>query len=77
MPGSCAITQSATLSLGFNVANRALTSPPPPLAATITSSSSPSTISLKTIAGVLSRVLDRLPSGSRTMEARSGLTGSV
>ena len=54
-----------------------LFSQPPPLAATITSTLSPGTSSTCVTAGVLSPVLLRLPSGSASIEARSGLSLSV
>ena len=48
---------------------------PPPFAATITSTVSPATISMCTMAGVLSLVLVRLPAGSDNTEARRTLSG--
>ena len=69
-------TQSATEAAGARLVKRDLFSDPPPFAATVTVTASPATISAWTTAGVLSPVLRRSPSGSRTMEARSGLSGS-
>ena len=68
-------TQSTRSSDGFSIANLALASEPPPLAAQITSTWSPGTISKCTTAGVLSLVLRRAPAGSASTEARSGLSG--
>ena len=75
--GTTESTQSTMESLGRSIANLLLFSEPPPLAATITSSLSPGTSSTWTTAGVLSPVLLRLPSGSASTEARSGLSLSV
>jgi len=60
---------------GLSMANFDFASEPPPLAATITSTLSPATIFTFTTAGVLSRVLRRLPAGSASTEARSLLSG--
>jgi hypothetical protein len=77
MVGTRFSTQSTMESLGSKHANFDLFSEPPPLAATITSTVSPGTSSTCVTAGVLSPVLRRLPSGSASMEARSGLSLSV
>ncbi len=69
-------TQSTILSLGFNIANFALFSEPPPLAATVTSTLSPVTKETCTTAGVLSPVLARLPAGLFTIEALSLFSGN-
>ena len=73
--GTTSTTQSATESEGFNMANTDLFSEPPPLAATVISTRSPGTSPMWITAGVLSRVLERLPAGSATIEARSLLLG--
>ena len=70
-------TQSATEAAGARLVNRDLFSEPPPLAATVTVTASPATISTWTTAGVLSPVLWRCPNGSLTIEARRGLSGCV
>ena len=75
--GSCARTQSTTLSDGSSIANFDLFSEPPPFAATMTSTFSPGTNSTWVTAGVLSRVLMRLPSGSVSIEPRNGLSSLV
>ena len=75
MVGTIFSTQSTTESDGLSMANLALASEPPPLAATITSTLLPGTIFVLTIAGVLSPVLRRLPAGSASTEARSLLSG--
>ncbi len=77
MVGTSARTQSTIESDGRRQANFDLFSEPPPFAATITSTSSPGTSSTCVTAGVLSPVLRRLPSGSASIEARSGLSLSV
>jgi hypothetical protein len=77
MVGTMESTQSTTESDGSSIANFDLFSEPPPLAATITSTLSPGTSSTCVTAGVLSPVLFRLPSGSASIEARSGLSLSV
>ena len=56
--------------------NFALFSDPPPLAETWTSTLSPATISVVSIAGVLSPEFFRAPNGSTTTDARSGLVSS-
>ena len=75
--GTVFSTQSTIESDGFSIANFALFSDPPPLAAIVTSTVSPGTSSTWTTAGVLSRVFLRPNSGSATIEARSVLSGSV
>ena len=70
-------TQSTIESDGLSITIFDLFSEPPPLAATITSTPSPATISICTTAGVLSFVLVRLPAGSLSTEARSKLSGLV
>jgi hypothetical protein len=77
MVGTNESTQSTMLSEGSRQANFDLFSEPPPLAATITSTLSPGTSSTCVTAGVLSPVLFLLPSGSASIEARSGLSLSV
>ena len=72
IPSTTSTTQSATEARGFSTAKRALFSDPPPLAETVTSTVVPATSSTCIMAGVLSRVLFRAPSGSATIEARSG-----
>ena len=74
MVGTVLSTQSTMLSEGFNMANLALASEPPPFAAISMSILSPKTNSVCTTAGVLSRVLVRVPAGSRKMDARRGLS---
>ena len=76
MVGTVFSTQSTIESDGSSIANLALASEPPPLAATVTSTLSPFTSSTLTTAGVLSLVLVRLPAGSARIEARSLLSGS-
>ena len=56
MPGRVFSTQSTTESDGLSMAKRDLASEPPPLAATVTSTLPPVTISTTTMAGVLSPV---------------------
>ena len=73
--GTVFSTQSTTESLGFSITNLLLFSLPPPLAATVTSSLSPGTSSVKITAGVLSLVFLRSNCGSATTEARSVLSG--
>ena len=75
-PSSVRSTHSTTSSDGFSAANRALFSEPPPLEATCTSMTSPSTSSITTLAGVLSPVFWRPNSGSATIEARNGLAST-
>ena len=75
--GTTESTQSTIESDGSSMANLLLFSLPPPLAATITSTLSPGTSSTCVTAGVLSPVLFLLPSGSASIEARSGLSLSV
>ena len=73
--GTVLSTQSSIESLGFSITNFDLFSEPPPLAATVTSTSSPGTSSTWNTAGVLSLVFLRANSGSSTTEARSRLSG--
>ena len=73
--GTVLSTQSTVESLGFSMTNLDLFSEPPPLAASLTSTVSPGTISKCTTAGVLSRVFFRVKAGSVTMDARSTLSG--
>ncbi len=73
--GTVFSTQSTIESLGFSITNLDLFSEPPPLAATVTSTSSPGTSSTWNTAGVLSRVFLRSNSGSSTTDARSLLSG--
>jgi hypothetical protein len=72
--GTVFSTQSTISSDGLSVVKTALFSDPPPLAATVTSTWSPGTTSIWTMAGLLSPVFRRAPAGSETMEARSGLS---
>ena len=74
--GTVFSTQSTIESEGFSMANFALASDPPPLAATVTSTVAPRTSSTVTQAGVLSLVLARLPAGSARIDARSLFSGS-
>ena len=76
MPGTVSTTQSTIESDGSSIANLALFSEPPPFAAMRTSTVFPGTMSKCTTAGVLSRVLTRVDAGSRTIDARSVLSGS-
>ena len=73
--GTVFSTQSAMLSEGLSIINLALASEPPPLAAILTSTVSPNTISICTTAGVLSPVLIRFPAGSLSIEALNTLSG--
>ena len=73
--GTVLRTHSAMLSEGFSIANFALFSDPPPLAASFTSTVWPGTICVWITAGVLSRVFFLAPAGSATMDARSTLSG--
>ena len=75
MVGTVFSTQSTTESEGLSMTNLLLASEPPPLAATITSTVLPDTTLMLTTAGVLSRVLLRLPAGSASTEARNLLSG--
>ncbi|MCY1202786.1 hypothetical protein D9M72_142800 [compost metagenome] len=75
MVGTVLSTQSTTLSPGFSMTSLLLFSLPPPLAATVTSTVLPGTISVKITAGVLSLVFLRSNCGSPTTEARSVLSG--
>jgi len=75
MVGTVLSTQSTTLSLGLSMTILLLFSEPPPLAATVTSTWLPGTISVKITAGVLSLVFLRANSGSATTLARSVLSG--
>jgi len=75
MVGTVCNTQSSTESEGLSIANFALASEPPPLAATSTASVAPGTISVLITAGVLSFVLRRANWGSSSTEARSLLSG--
>ncbi|PNG52538.1 hypothetical protein WDL1CHR_00808 [Variovorax sp. WDL1] len=75
MVGTVLSTQSTTLSPGFSITSLLLFSLPPPLAATVTSTVLPGTISVKITAGVLSLVFLRSNCGSATTEARSMLSG--
>ena len=77
MVGMVFNTQSTIESDGLSIAILVLFSEPPPLAAQVTSTLSPLTISMCTTAGVLSLVLMRLPAGSANTEARSVLSGWV
>src|SRR5260370_14054279 len=74
--GTVLITQSTIESDGFNIANLLLASDPPPLAATVTSTSPPGTISIETTEGVLSPVFLRVNAGSARMLPRNLLSGS-
>jgi len=76
MVGTVFSTQSTMESDGLSMTNFDLASEPPPLAATVTSTVSPGTSCVWITAGVLSRVLTRLPAGSASTLARSGLSGS-
>ena len=73
--GTVLSTQSTILSEGFSITNFDLASDPPPFAAISTTTLSPNTNSMCTTAGVLSRVLIRLPAGSLSMDARKTLSG--
>ena len=73
--GKVLSTQSAMLSLGFNIAILALFSEPPPLAAKFTSIVLPGISSIWITAGVLSFVFLRAPAGSSRIEGRSTLSG--
>ena len=73
--GTVLSTQSTTESPGFSMTILLLFSLPPPLAATVTSSVLPGTISVKITAGVLSLVFLRSNCGSSTTLARSVLSG--
>ena len=75
MVGTVLSTQSTRLSLGFIMIILDLFSEPPPLAATVMSTLSPATISVKITAGVLSLVFLRANRGSATTEARRALSG--
>ena len=68
-------TQSTRLSLGLSMTILLLFSEPPPLAATVTSSVLPGTISVTMTAGVLSLVFLRANCGSATTLARNVLSG--
>ena len=68
MVGSVFTTQSTIESEGLSITNLDLFSEPPPLAAIFTSTVLPGTRSKCTTAGVLSRVLLRLPAGSETID---------
>ena len=70
-------TQSTIESDGLSMTIFDLFSEPPPLAATMTSTPSPATISMCTTAGVLFLVLMRLPAGSASTDARNKLSGLV
>ena len=75
MVGTVFKTQSTMLSPGLSMIILDLFSLPPPLAATVTSTWLPGTISVKMTAGVLSLVFLRLKWGSDTTEARRVLSG--
>ena len=77
MVGMVFSTQSTMESEGLSMASLDLFSEPPPLAAQVTSTLSPATISMWMTAGVLSLVLVRLPAGSASTDARKVLSGSV
>ena len=74
MVGTVFSTQSISESEGLSMTILDLFSEPPPLAATLTSTVSPSTSSMWTTAGVLSLVFLRSKCGSATIEARSLLS---
>ena len=74
--GTVFSTQSTIESEGLSITNFDLFSEPPPFAATLTSTVLPGTSSMWMTAGVLSRVLTRVNSGSARIEARSLLSGS-
>ena len=76
MVGTVFKTQSTMESDGLSMANFDLASEPPPLAATVTSTASPSTSSTTTMAGVLSPVFLRVNAGSARMLGRSVLSRS-
>ena len=75
MVGTVLSTQSTSESLGLSITNLLLFSLPPPLAATVTSTVLPGTISVKMTAGVLSLVFLRANCGSATTLARRVLSG--
>ncbi len=75
MVGTVFSTQSTIESLGFSITNFDLFSEPPPLAATVTSTSLPGTSSTWNTAGELSFVFLRANSGSSTTDARRRLSG--
>src|SRR6202035_2882367 len=75
--GTVSSTQSTRESDGFRTVKLDLFSEPAPLAASVTSTPSPDTISTYVTAGVLSPVFLRANNGSSTIEARRGLSGSV
>ena len=77
MVGRVFNTQSTMGSDGLSMTIFVLFSEPPPLAAQITSTWSPGTISVCTTAGVLSLEFLRAPAGSSSTEARSLLSGSL
>ena len=74
--GTTSNIQSTILSLGLSMVSLALFSEPPPFAAILTSTLSPTTNEICTTAGVLSLVLARFPAGSFTIEARNLFSGS-
>ena len=73
--GTVLMIQSTRSSDGLSMANLDLASEPPPLAAQMTSTWSPGRFEKCTTAGVLSLVFLRVPAGSASTEARSGLVG--
>src|ERR1700722_13770374 len=76
MVGTVLRTQSTMESDGLSMANFDLASEPPPLAATMTSTSAPLTRETSTTQGVLSKVFLREKAGSARMLPRSLLSGS-